>query len=267
VAVMPSGRPAHLVELVRTEEGALEVCVPGRPPGFPELEASEQGALRERGFVSKEPADQAEAWVHPAEDAASATRLLQEILTEVFGEKPDVALDVGHGSHKIEHEARKNLATARARIETIVADISEKPPQQDEDGDYVLPIDEVHVMVSPRMAPDGQIVIRVFAITNVGVAVTPELGLFLARLNFGLMFGRFALDAEHGSIWFDENILGEEFREKELRFAIRMVASTADEWDDRLKQMFAGATYQEVLAGRAEEKPPSTKPGGVGQYL
>jgi hypothetical protein len=123
-------------------------------------------------------------------------------------------------------------------------------------------------MVAPRAAPGGQIVVRVFAITNVGVNVAPDLGLFLAGLNFGLMFGRFALDAEHHAIWFDETLLGEQFREEELRFAIRMVASTADGWDDRLKQMFGGATYQEVLAGRTAETAPPTKPGeGVGLYL
>jgi len=127
----------------------------------------------------------------------------------------------------------------------------------------------VHVMVSPRVVMTGQIVVRVFAITNVGVQVSPELGLFLARLNFGLTFGRFALDAERGAIWFDEAILGEEFREEELRFAVRMVATTADQWDDRLKQMFGGATYQEVLSQKQSEPMEMAKPGEgfAGQYL
>lgn len=63
-------------------------------------------------------------------------------------------------------------------------------------------------------------------------------------------------------------LLGEQFREEELQFAISMVASTADEWDDRLKQMSGGATHQEVLAGRAAEAQPLVKPGvGVGMYL
>ena len=123
-------------------------------------------------------------------------------------------------------------------------------------------------MVAPRAAPDGTVVIRIFAITIVGMEVTAELGLFLARLNFGLLFGRFALDAIHRSIWFDETLLGEQFRREELEYAIRMVAATADEWDDRLKQMFGGARYQEVLAGRTAESSPPTKPGeGVGMYL
>ena len=86
--------------------------------------------------------------------------------------------------------------------------------------------------------------------------------------NFGMMFGRFSLDVEHRSIWFDETLLGEHFREEELRFAIEVVSTTADAWDDRLKQMFGGVTYQEMLAGHATEARPTTKPGeGVGMYL
>ena len=108
--------------------------------------------------------------------------------------------------------------------------------------------------------------VRVFAIALVGMSVTPELGLFLARLNFGLAFGRFALDAEHAAIWFDETLLGDQFSDEELRFTIRVVGSTTDHWDDRLKQMFGGVTYQEVLAGRAAHVAPPVKPG-QGGYL
>ncbi len=268
VAVVPGGNPLHIAEVTRREDGELEVRVPGRPRVVPELEASVRGVLREREFASDDPGDPTKPWVRAVAGGEAAVALLQELLVEVFGEKPDVTLDVGHGSHRLEHEARKKLALARTRIESIASDVLGRRPEKDADGDYVLPIAEVHVMIAPRAAPDGQVVVRVFAITNVGVQVAPELGLFLARLNFGLMFGRFALDAEHRSIWFDETLLGEQFREEELRFAIRMVATTADGWDDRLKQMFGGTTYQEVLAGRSAEAPPPTKPGeGVGQYL
>lgn len=268
VAAVPSGRPQHLVEVARLEDGGIEVRVPGRPRGAPELEPSVRSALLGRGFASEEPSDPTRPWSFAAPDAESAVRALQETLVEVFGEKPEAPLDIGHGSHRAEHEARQKLAIARARIQTVVTEILGLAPQQDADGDYVLPIDDVHLTVAPRATPDGQVVVRVFAITNVGVEVTPELGLFLARLNFGMMFGRFALDVEHRSIWFDEVLLGEQFREDELRFAVHMVGTTADAWDDRLKQMFGGATYQEVLAGRTAEAPPPTKPGeGVGQYL
>jgi hypothetical protein len=75
------------------------------------------------------------------------------------------------------------------------------------------------------------------------------------------MFGRFALDVEHRSIWFDETLLGDQFTDEELRFTIDIVASTADQWDDRLKQMFGGSTHQEALARRSASPEQLTKPG------
>lgn len=268
VAATPISDPLHTVEVTRREDASLEVLVPGRPPVLPELPIEIRSALRERGFKSEDAADRSKPWSRSAPDGAAAVQLLQALLVEVFLEKPDATLDLVHGSHKIEFEARKKLALARTRIEAIATDILGRRAEQDSDGDYVLPVEDVHVVLAPRATLEGQVVVRVFTICNVGVNATPELGLFLARLNFGLMFGRFALDVEHRSIWFDETLLGEQFREEELRFAIRMVASTADAWDDRLKQLFGGATNQEMRAGRTSESAPKAKPGqGVGQYL
>lgn len=268
VAAVPITQPRHAVEVTLLEDRGVEVRVPGRPQTVPPLEPPVRSSLLEKGFSSEDPADATRPWAKGAENEAAAVELLAVVLTEVFGEKPDVTLDIRHGSHKLEHESRQKLAIARERIERIVTDVLGRPAEQDDDKDYVLPIGEVHVTVAPRATPEGQVVVRIFAISNVGFDVTPELGLILARMNFGLMFGRFALDAAHRAIWFDETLLGEQFREEELRFAIGVVASTADEWDDRLKQMFGGSTYQEVLAERAGEALPATKPGeGLGQYL
>lgn len=268
VAVVPTGRPLHLIEATRLEEGGLEVRVPGRPRFVPELPVKQRGALGAHQFKGEKPDDPTKPWTRAVESPEAAVDALFETLAEVFEEKPDAKLDIGHGSHKLEHEAQKKLDLTRTRIESIATDLCSGPPERDADGDFVLSIGEVHVMVAPRAMPDGEILTRIFAITNVGVTVSGELGLFLARLNFGMAFGRFALDVEHRAVWFDEMLLGEQFREKELRFAIEMVASTADQWDDRIKQMFGGVTYQEVLAGRSAEAPPPVKPGeGVGLYL
>jgi hypothetical protein len=266
VAVEPAGSPLHGVEATRREDGRLEVRVPGRPPILPSLSLPERSALHERGFVSADPSDPMQPWAHEVAGAAEAAELVRRVLAEVFAEKPEVALDIVHGSHKAEHEARQRLAEARARVERVLGAMLAHAPERDEDGDYLIPMGDVRVVVAPRVAPGGPAVVRVFAITNVAVSVTPELGLLLARLNFGLMFGRFALDAEHQAIWFDETLLGDQFSDEELRFTIQVVAGTADQWDDRLKQMFGGATYQDVLTGRAGHSPPPKKPG-QGGYL
>jgi len=268
VAAYPAQRPLHVVEVARSEAGALEVRIPARPPTVPPHTDEVRAKLGELGFESEDTSDPTRPWMKIAADADEAVTALLGVVVDVFGEKADAPLDIAHGSHKLEHEARERLAVARTRIEEIVAQRLGHPAERDDDGDYVLPVDDVHVTVAPRASVDGQVVVRVFAICNVGVNVAPELGLFLARLNFGLMFGRFALDTDRRAIWFDEALLGEQFREEELRFAIEVVAKTADQWDDPLKQMFGGATYQEVLAGRTGEPAPTVKPGaGAGLYL
>ena len=266
VLASPAGRVLHVVEITRLESGGLEVRVPGRPRAVPELPIAVRSALRDRGFASEKPDDSTAPWVHAVGDAAAAVDLAQRLLTEVFDEKPDTPLDVAHGSHRAEHEALQKLAAVREHLERVLTEMTKGKPAQDEDGDYLLPIGDVRVTVAPRVAPGGPVIVRVFAITNVGVTVAPELGLFLARLNFRLMFGRFALDAEHAAIWFDETLLGDQLSDEALRFTVGIVASTADEWDDRLQQMFGGATYQQVLQGEAKQDTPPTKPGSGG-YL
>jgi hypothetical protein len=265
VAVGPAGEPLHVVELTRREDGVLEVRVPGRPPVVPEIPVPVRGALRDRGFASADPADPRQPWVREAGDAAAAVDVALRLLTEVFGRKPDAALDLAHGSHRAEHEARTRLAAVRVRLEKVLREIEGGVPEQDADGDYLLKLQDVHVVVAPRAAPGHPVVVRIFTVTNVGVNVTPELGLLLAGLNFGLMFGRFALDTEHRAVLVDETLLGEHFSDEELRFTIGVVARIADEWDDRLKQMFGGVTYEEVLTQRATHELPS-KPG-QGGYL
>jgi hypothetical protein len=266
VIVGPFGAPLHMLQVVRREDGGLEVHVPGRPRGVPEIAVAERSALRDRGFVSEDPADPTRPWVHRAADAESAVALTLRVASEVFGEKPGAPLDIVHGSQRAAHEAEQKLVAVRDRIDRIVTEMSGQHPTRDADGDFLLPLGDVQVTVAPRVAPGGPVVVRVFAITNVGVNVLPELGLFLARLNFGLMFGRFALDTDHRAIWFDESLLGDQFSDEELRFAIQVVATTADQWDDRLKQMFGGLTFQETLTGRADLTLPPAKPG-QGGYL
>jgi len=261
-----AGNPLHVVEVTRREDGKLEVHVPGRPPILPPLELTQRSALHERGFRSADAAEPTKPWAHEVADAAAAVELALRVLTEVFAEKPDAPLDIGHGSHRLEHEARKRLAEVRSLVEKMLTDLLKRAPDQDEDGDYLVPMGDVRVVVAPRIAPGGPPVVRVFAMTNVGVQITPDLGLMLARLNFGLMFGRFALDAEHHSICFDETLPGDHIHQAEPQVIIQAGATTADQWDDRLKQMFGGSTHQDVLKGQTAEPVPSTKPG-QGGYL
>jgi len=268
VAIVPTGSPLHILEVGRSEAGKLQLAVPGRPRPAPEIPLEMRSALRERGFAAEDPEDQTKPWVREVESADACIDLAQKLHRELFAEEPDVTLDLLHGSHRAANEARKKLALVRERVAGVLTQMLEKTPEQDFDGDFRLPIGDVQVTIAPRAMPLGPVIVRVFAVTNVNVPVAPELGLFLARMNFGLTFGRFALDVEHNAIWFDETLLGEQFTDEELRFSIEVVAKTADEWDDRLKQMFGGATFQEVLKLQGDQDLPRVKPGeSPGLYL
>ena len=120
VAVYPSGRPLHAVEVTRREDNGIEVHIRGRPRGVPELPIDARTALRERGFQGEDPADPTKPWVRESATAAQAVSLVQELLAGVFGEKSDVPIDVAHGSHRAEHESRERLGVARTRIEEVV---------------------------------------------------------------------------------------------------------------------------------------------------
>lgn len=266
--VAAAGRLVDGMEVARDHDGAYVVRVPARFDGRP-LAVEIRAALVERGFTSTDPASPAIPWEHPLPggDGPAAVDLALEVIREVFGVEVGVALDVAHGSHAAEWDAANRLTAIRAQIEPVLASVIGAPAEQDEDGDYLVPSGDVQVWVAPRVLPGAPVVLRVFAITNVGLDITPELGLFLARVNFSLMFGRFSLDADHRAVWFDETLLGEATTDDELRFTIGVVADTAREWDGRIEETFGGSSHVD-LRTRPDTKvdAPTTKPG-QGGYL
>lgn len=263
VLMVPDDVPAG-VQVARAEDGGFRVEVAERPDGEAYSEA-QLAALRTLGF--------GEDRVASVPDGPAAAALAERVLAEVFGAPSSAALDVAHGSTRLEHEAEERLAKLRARIEPILEDLLGAPPVQDADGDYVFRHESAQVYVAPRCAPGLPPIVRVFSITNLGVNVSPDLGMFLARLNFSLTFGRFALDVEHRAVWFDDTLLGEDVTPEALRFTIGIVADTADEWDDQIARLFGGVTSQGALdaaaASGATPTPlpePPLKPG-QGGYL
>jgi hypothetical protein len=206
-------------------------------------------------------------------DAAAAATLADRVLTEVLAMDPSTPVDVRHGSEREARVAEQKVTNMRSCIEPVLAKMSDgNAATQDEDGDYVLDIGHVRIFVAPRALPGPPPpIIRVFAITNAGVNLTSELGLFLARLNFSLMFGRFSIDTDNAAVWFDETLLGEHVTEEELRFTVEMVAATANEWDQKIAGMFGGKTRTpDTLPPAGAPAPsdgaPTNKPG-QGGYL
>lgn len=265
VAVSGPELPSSGFEVAREETGGLRIrLLPSDPAALTELQ---RGALKQLGLEAVPGAGDGTAWERSAPgDAAAAVGIVDDILVKVFGGRLHGALDVHHGSHRAEIEAARKMESLRARIEPILAELVGASPTRDPDGDWVFHYKSTEVFVAPRVTQDGMVIVRVFAITNVGLTLTPQLALFIASLNFGLAFCRFALDVQHGAVWVDETLLGDLVSDEELRFTVRTVASTASEWQSRIKEMFDGITAEDLLSGRYQTAVPQSKPG-QGGYL
>jgi len=259
--------PLAAAQIVRTEGDTFEVRLPLQDGAQP-IDVALRPKLVEAGFRSADPADGAQPWMRTASGVDDAVSTAVALLTDVLGGSVDTTLDVLHGSLLALHEAEQRLVELRARLEPMLAGLLGGAPPVDTDGDYVFQVGPVRVIVVPRAIPGALAVVRVVTITNTDVKIDADLGLFLARLNFGLMFGRFALDVEHRAIWFDETLLGDDLSETQLRFTVEMVARTAAEWRPRLQQMFGGAVDDATAPADAGSEPAGARPKpGAGGYL
>jgi len=269
VVVGLSTPPFDAVQVLREEDGSYVVQLSARDETTP-YSPEQITALAPLGLVP--PAGgKPGGWRSPdgfgPSSVDEATTLMDGVLSKVFGLAADAAVDVRHGDERDAREAAARVAAIRQTIEPVVAALSpDGKAVQDDDGDYVLELGHIRVFVAPRALPGPPPpVVRVFAITNAGVTLSSELGLFLSRLNFSLMFGRFSIDSENTSVWFDETLLGEHVTPEELRFTIEMVASTANEWDQKIASMFGGQVRSPE--GEADPAAPSTTKPGQGGYL
>jgi Putative bacterial sensory transduction regulator len=128
----------------------------------------------------------------------------------------------------------------------------------DEHGNYVLGIESARVFIVPTWVENGSTVIRVFAITNLDVPITPELTTWLLEKNLEFVFGGFALDASEGAVWFNHNMLGDFAHPEALEATLAAVTQTADQYDDEIKSRFGGRLYVET---KDQAVPTPATPG------
>ena len=115
----------------------------------------------------------------------------------------------------------------------------------DADGDYHVTCDSARVFICPRTWVDDRSIVRIFSITNVDVPPSAALTRWLATESFHLTFGHFAYDERERTVWLLHNLLGDYLDEDELVTAVGMVATTANDHDDRIKARFGGRLFTE----------------------
>jgi hypothetical protein len=247
------------IQVRREEDDSFIVEIAARDEATP-FTAQQVDALEALAFASE-----ADTWVGaPLGSAGDAVDAVEDVLAKVLTIAPDAAVDVRHGTLREERAAEAKVATMRAFIEPVLESITGQPAVRDADDDYMLELADMRVFVAPRAFPGRPPIIRVFAITNASLNLTPDLGLFLSRLNFSLAFGRFSIDADRRAVWFDETLLGDQVTADELAFVVRIVAETAGEWDEKIGSMFGGSYRGDGSAAPGDTA--SAKPG-QGGYL
>lgn len=153
--------------------------------------------------------------------------------------------------------AESDVATTRARVEQVLGQMFKEVATLPDDGGYAVDAGSVRVFVTVRLN-GANVLVRVFAITNLDVAVDTDLPAYLLSLNFTMALGRFSLDTAKRDVWFDHVLGADDLDDGALARTIAAVASTADHYDDEIKAKYGGRTFRE------EGSPVSAAGAGSG---
>lgn len=89
---------------------------------------------------------------------------------------------------------------------------------------------------------DVTVTTRAYLVTD--VELTPDLLIFLLQENQQMRFGAFGIDSEN-DIFFEHAILGTTLEKTELLSSVLAVASTADQYDERIIAQWGGTRLLE----------------------
>jgi T3SS (YopN, CesT) and YbjN peptide-binding chaperone 1 len=113
----------------------------------------------------------------------------------------------------------------------------------DDEGDFSLPHGSTRVFVSVVEWSPQTYVLRVFAITNSDVTISPELTLALVTANSEVLFGKFSLLREKRIVLFEHALLAQFVAPEELKVAVAAVAVAANDYDEKIQQIAGGKLF------------------------
>jgi hypothetical protein len=117
----------------------------------------------------------------------------------------------------------------------------------DADGDFAVPRGSAVTWIRPVEWTDGQTIVRIWSITNVGMRVDGELTRFLAVESGKLVYGGLSLDESRPSVHLGHTLLGDFLSRQELEDAVHAIASTADVYDELIEARFGGRRFTQSL--------------------
>ncbi len=134
----------------------------------------------------------------------------------------------------------------KEKVQRFLTDLVERVGI-DSDGDFHFRHGSAHIFVRVSEWHDEETLVRVWAPTNIGIPPTPELFKYLALEGSNYLFGRLDAIEEEGkvNVYFAHMLLGTYLDPEELKSVAAVVAKTADEIDDKIKNLFGGRVFHE----------------------
>ena len=139
--------------------------------------------------------------------------------------------------------------TVKGKVQRILAD-DLGSVEIDRDGDFVVKHESTIVFVSVfafNEDEDSDIVVRCVAPMVTAVPLTPEVLRWVAvegqRFTFGSCYVVPEENPANGWIYFKYAIVGNDLDSNELLSAVYRTAFTANEYDDKLKELFGGKLF------------------------
>lgn len=136
------------------------------------------------------------------------------------------------------------VAVLRETLERYLEE-SSSDYSTDADGDFVVRHGSATIWIRPVEWGDGQTIVRIWSITNVGMHVDGALTRFLATQGGNFLFGGFRLDESRRAVLLGHTLLGDFLSRRELEEALAAVSETADAYDDLIKARFGGRLFSE----------------------
>jgi len=102
-------------------------------------------------------------------------------------------------------------------------------------------------------------VVRCLSWVTTGTKLTPELMQYLLNTNSRFIFGAFSID-DDGSITFKHSIIASTMDKNEFKAAIKVVALSADEYDDEIISKFGGKSAVDELQEKSDKRDQQDSP-------
>ena len=104
------------------------------------------------------------------------------------------------------------------------------------------------VVVAPmQWGENEQTLVKLSAPVSLEIKkISPELTRFLAEKNNQLLFGKFSLDVNNNTIWYEHVLLGDYLDAEELFTSVAAIAITADQHDEQISKMSGGKRFADL---------------------